>query len=149
MSIGDLCNRNVVTVQRDTSAIAAADLMRTLHVGDLVVVEERDGLSAPVGIVTDRDLVVEVMAEEVDPETVTAADVMSFDLVTARENDDLMDTVKAMQRAGVRRMPVVDARGGLVGILTVDDCLELLAETLWDLGTLVRRERSHEEESRP
>ncbi len=68
MPIGEICNRDTVIVKRDDTALEAAKLMRQHHVGDVVVVEERDGAQIPVGIVTDRDLVVEIMATELDPD---------------------------------------------------------------------------------
>jgi CBS domain-containing protein len=99
--------------------------------------------------VTDRDVVIEVLAEGVDMQGVTVGDVMSFELVTAREHDDLFDTIKAMRAKAVRRVPVVDASGALVGILSVDDLLEIFAEHLADLAALVRREQNREQRQRP
>ncbi len=149
MPVSDLCNRHVVTIQKDASVWQAADLMRTLHVGDVVVVEERDGQRVPVGIVTDRDIVVEVLAEEVDPRTITVGDFMSYELITVNEEDDVLDTIKLMRSEGIRRVPVVDGGGALVGILAVDDLIDFMAEMLSGIGSLIRRERSKEEDTRP
>lgn len=148
MTVGEFCNREVVFIRRDESIPEAARLMRRHHVGDLVVVEEQQDRRVPVGIVTDRDLVLEVIAQEVDPNRLTVGDVMSFELVTAREEDSLFDAIKLMRRRGVRRVPVVDRAGVLVGILSVDDLLELFAETLGDLATLLQREQQREKERR-
>jgi CBS domain-containing protein len=144
MAIGEYCNRQVVITQGDHSIREAARLMRRHHVGDLVVVAERGGRRVPVGIVTDRDLVVEVLAQAVTPEEVTVADVMSTDPALAREADDLWDTLLRMQSHGVRRLPVVDAQGALQGIVTVDDLLELFTEYLHDLVKVVTREQERE-----
>lgn len=148
MTVGEFCNREVVFIRRDESIPEAARLMRRHHVGDLVVVEEQQDRRVPVGIVTDRDLVLEVIAQEVDPNKLTVGDVMSIELVTAREEDSLFDAIKLMRRRGVRRVPVVDRAGVLVGILSVDDLLELFAETLGDLATLLQREQQREKERR-
>jgi CBS domain-containing protein len=149
MSIGELCNRDVVITQKDSSVQAAAQLMRTHHVGDLVVVEERDDRRVPIGILTDRDIVIEVIAEKVDMETVAIGDVMSFDLVTVQEDDDIFDTIELMRIKGIRRVPVVDSQGGLVGILAVDDLIDVVAEMLWDVAGLIVQEQKRERRARP
>lgn len=149
MSIGDICNREVVFVDKDSSVRDAAHLMRTHHVGDLVVVEERDGRRIPIGILTDRDIVIEVIAEDVDLDSVAIGDVMTFKLLTAREEDDTFTTIRWMQTQGVRRLPVVDKEGRLVGIVTIDDLIDLLAETLMDVAGLMAYERKREERIRP
>ncbi len=149
MSIGDICNREVVLVNKDSSVQDAARLMRVHHVGDLVVAEERDGRRIPIGILTDRDIVIEVIAEDVDVGSVAIGDVMSFKLLTASEQDDTFDTIKLMQTKGVRRLPVVDKQGQLVGIVTIDDLIDLLAETLMDVAGLIAYEQKREERIRP
>jgi CBS domain-containing protein len=147
-TVAEICNREVVIVERDASILHAARLMRDYHVGDLVVTEERGGQRVPVGIVTDRDVVIEVIAEEVALDEVTIEDIMSVEVVTARETDDLLDTLKRMRTHGVRRVPVVDAQQALVGILTVDDVIELLAEELNDLTRLIGHEQARERKQR-
>ncbi len=149
MSIGDICNREVVLVDKDSSVQDAARLMRAHHVGDLVVVEERDGRRIPIGILTDRDIVIEVIAEDVDVGSVAIGDVMSFKLLTAREEDDTFVTIRWMQTKGVRRLPVVDKQGQLVGIVTIDDLIDLLAETLMNVAGLIAHEQKREERIRP
>jgi len=148
MKVGDACNREVVVVERNASVRDAARLMRDFHVGDLIVVESGEGRRRPVGILTDRDIVVGVLARDVDTESVAVQDVMSGELVTATEDESLLDAVKRMRAAGVRRTPVVDQDGTLIGILTVDDLLDLLSETLSDLTRLVSREISREQRRR-
>ncbi|OGI41616.1 MAG: histidine kinase [Candidatus Muproteobacteria bacterium RBG_16_62_13] len=148
MKVGDACNREVVVVERNASVRDAARLMRDFHVGDLIVVESGEGRRRPVGILTDRDIVVGVLARDVDTESVAVQDVMGGELVTATEDESLLDAVKRMRAAGVRRTPVVDQDGTLIGILTVDDLLDLLSETLSDLTRLVSREISREQRRR-
>lgn len=148
MAVGEICNREVVIVGRQQSVAEAARLMRTYHVGDLVVIEERDGRRYPVGILTDRDVVVEVVAEGVNPEALKVGDIMGAELATVRENEGVFEVLSYMRGKGVRRMPVVDGSGGLVGILTLDDLLGLLAEEMTELAKLVSHERQREMGSR-
>jgi len=145
MSIGEVCNREVVFARRSDTVLQAAELMRTYHVGSLVVAEDGSDPAKPLGIVTDRDLVVEVMAERVVPEDVAVGDVMSNELVTARDDEGVWDVVQRMRARGVRRLPIVNGEGALVGIVTMDDMLELLSGELSALVTLTRREQEREE----
>ena len=149
MTIGTICNRDTVFTTRNSSIVDAAQLMRDHHVGDLVVVDEQAGRRVPVGIVTDRDLVIEILARQVEPGSVTIGDIMSGELVTARESDGLFDTLQHMRAKGVRRVPVVDAGGALAGIVAVDDFLDLLAEEISALARLVSREQTRERTARP
>ena len=148
MNVGEVCNREVVVTGKDSPIIDAAKLMRNYHVGDVVVVDESDGKRIPVGILTDRDMVIELLAEEVDSNSVNVGDIMSVDLLTANEEDEIWDTIKRMRSHGVRRVPVVNKENGLEGILTVDDVTDLIAEQLRDLVDLVAMERRRERESR-
>lgn len=148
MSIGDICNRNVVVIEKDTAVQEAACLMRRFHVGALVVCRGAEGQRVPVGLVTDRDIVVEVLGEEVGVATVVVGDIMSAELLTARESDDLWETLQRMRHSGVRRLPVLDEQGYLQGILTMDDVIELLADELAQLAKLVAREQTMEKASR-
>ncbi len=148
MTIGELCNREVVVVNKGENALEAAKLMRQYHVGDVVVVEDKDDRKVPAGILTDRDIAIELVAEQVDPESVTVEDVMSDQLLTVNESDELLDTMEQMRDKGVRRAPVVGKDGELVGILTLDDMLDILAEALKDLVLLTGREQRRERETR-
>jgi CBS domain-containing protein len=148
MTIGTICNREVVVARKDAAVQEAAQLMRQYHVGDLVVVEDRGAVRIPVGILTDRDLVVEVLAKGVAPDTVTAGDIMTTDIVTGHESDSIWATLQRMRTKGIRRLPVVDGAGGLVGILTMDDLLELFAGELADLSKLISREQDREKAAR-
>ncbi len=148
MPISEICNREVIIVQRNDTVSGAARLMREHHVGDVVVVEDRGGVVVPVGIVTDRDLVVEIMAPELDQKAITVGDIMDAELVTVKENTGLFEAIQYMRVKGVRRLPVVNASGELIGILTLDDLLELLAEELLSLSKLVKYEQKKETMSR-
>lgn len=149
MSIASICNRSTVIARRQDSVLEAARIMRQHHVGSVIVVDDANGAPTPVGIVTDRDLVLEVIAAGLDPDTVTIGDLTTGELITAREQDGLWDTMQRMRAHGLRRMPVVDPAGHLVGIVTVDDLLELLAVELNELAHIVAREQVREQKTRP
>lgn len=144
MPISEVCNREVVIVQPGDSILDAAQLMRQHHVGDVIVVQDLGSRRIPVGIVTDRDLVVEIMAPELDPSALTVGDIMTQELATVNENASLFDAVELMRTKGVRRLPVTDAIGNLSGILTLDDLLELMAEEMSDLARSVAHEQKKE-----
>ena len=148
MSAGEYCNREVIVIGREESLREAVNLFRKYHVGSLVVVEDNRGMKVPVGILTDRDIVIEVIAEGVDIDAVTVGDVMSGDPVTVREATGLLDALALMQSKGVRRMPVIDERGGLLGILTVDDVIELMAEQVTRLAGVISTELRQERKRR-
>ena len=143
MTIGDICRREVVFVNRDVTIHAACRLMRHYHVGSLVVVDEvndADGKRVPVGIVTDRDIVVEVDAMDLDAKVMTAGDIMSPHLVTAPESLSISATIELMRTRGIRRLPVVDEDNRLVGIVSMDDLLAVLARALSGIAGVVSRE---------
>jgi len=148
MSIGEFCNRSVVTALRTTSVAEAASLMRSQHVGTVIVVDEVDGRRRPVGIVTDRDIVVEVVAAGVDPQLVKIGDLMTSGLATIGEDAGFGETIREMSLRGFRRMPVVDRAGALVGIVTADDVLHHLASPLAALSDLAGRSRRMEAATR-
>ncbi len=148
MSIGEICNREVVYARKSETAREAAELMRRYHVGCLVVTDEVPDRPRPLGILTDRDLVMEIMAQNVSADTVLVGDVMSYDLATAKEDEGMWDVVQRMRAKGVRRLPIVDEHGVLVGIVTMDDVLEFLADEFCGLVKLLAREREREEVTR-
>ena len=144
MHIGEICTRAVVTCRRGTSALELARLMRDRHVGDVVVVDDLDGVAVPVGIVTDRDLVVQVMARGGDPASLQAGELMAADLVTAVESEVVYDAIWHMRSQGVRRLPVVDARNRLLGVLTDVDVTRFLAAELTELARIAPRRGQRE-----
>lgn len=148
MNVGEVCSRVVVFAERDMPLVEAARLMREHHVGSLVVVDETGTGRVPVGMVTDRDIVVAAVAKSVDPRTVAVGEIMAAEVVVAQETDSEFDVLRTMRRRGVRRLPVVDAAGKLVGLITLDDLLGLLAEEFGSLARAVETERAAEARTR-
>ena len=145
MTVGQVCNPNVATIRADQSVVDAATLMRQEHVGNLIIVESRRGASVPVGILTDRDIVVGVVAKRIAPDSVTVGDAMTRDLLTVRDDASLEFALHEMRRRGVRRVPVVRAASGdLVGIVAADDIIQHLAVQLGRLADLIRLEQRAE-----
>lgn len=145
LTAGDVCKRKVTVGYRQTSVVAAAQLMREDHVGSLVVVEEENGSRQVRGIITDRDIVMSVVATGLDPEPLCLEDIMSERLVTASETDSLMDVMRAMREHGVRRVPVIGGHEELIGIVTLDDALKILTQEMnllvGSIGASVHNER--------
>ena len=148
MPIGELCNREVVFATRTTTVVEAAQLMRRYHVGDLVVVDEVGGKRVPVGIVTDRDIVTEIVAKVCPTEGCTVENIMCAQLVSVAESEGVIAAIRLMRTHCVRRIPVVDGDGGLVGIVSADDMLDLLAEELAELAKIAPRQQVQEVRSR-
>ena len=139
MSVGRICTREVDTVAFDESIFAAAQRMRDRQVGTLVVVDE----SRPVGMVTDRDLTVRVLAAGIDPKTIRVSEVMTPSPTTIREEDSTETALGYMRAGRFCRLPVVGPGGELLGLIALDDVLELVAEELTEIGQLLRREAPH------
>jgi CBS domain-containing protein len=148
VAIGEICSREVVFAGRDDSVAAAARLMREKHVGCLVVVEKRDGSRVPVGLLTDRDITVAVVAPRLDAEAILVGDVMSAELLSVQEDAGIAETVELMRVRGIRRLPVTDAAGTLVGLVAADDILALLAEEIVGLAGMIAREEKRERKVR-
>lgn len=148
LTTGEICTRSVSIAFRDTPLNGAARLMRENHVGCLVVVDDSAGQRIVVGMLTDRDIVTAVVASDLDPAALSAGEVMTTDLVTAREDDSLIDLMRTMRRKGVRRIPVVGGQGELVGLVTLDDVLAILAEELGLLVAAIDSEGQRERQMR-
>jgi len=149
MTVGKFCNREVIIAEKSSTVTEAAKLMRHHHVGDVVIVDSNGRKAKPLGILTDRDIVIELIACDVSLESVTVGDVMSYELVTARVRDSIWDTLQMMRAKGIRRVPVVNDADELEGILTIDDLLELFAEELNLLAKVPFREQLIESTTRP
>lgn len=138
--VGDLAVRTVAQVDADVSVAECARIMRSAHVGSLIVTAG----GQPAGVVTDRDIVIEVVATGLDAATITAGDIMSAPLAAVRENDDIFDALAAMRERGVRRLAVLDDDGRLTGVLAVDNLLEVLAEQVDGVVRVLKAEQTKE-----
>ena len=147
MIIGELCNRDVVIIEPNESIDTAAQLMRRHHTGDLIVVDNQKNRK-PVGIVTDRDLVIEVLAVSLDYSKLSVGDIMSDQLATASELESLTDVLQRMSDKGVRRMPVVNELGRIEGIFTLDDFIDVLSDQTRLAASLIRNEQVKERDRR-
>lgn len=135
MTVRDIAREKVATVSTDAVVDEIVATMADLGVGSVVVLDGDD----PVGIITDRDLVLRVFGVDADPASVTASEVMSGDLVTATGDEGVYELVRMMAQNGVRRVPVV-TDGDLAGIVTLDDVIILLSMEIQSIETLIRSE---------
>jgi len=140
MRTSEVCIRQVATIHPHASVLAAAKQMREQHVGDLLVTERRGERDVPTGIVTDRDLATSVLARELDPTELEVCDVMERDLVTASDDEDVGEVLRRMRKFGVRRVPVLDPSGALLGVLTLDDALDAICTELAELAAVSRHQ---------
>lgn len=140
MKVREFCSRDVVTIEPRASLHEASIAMRNRHVGALVVIERADEAARPLGIITDRDIVVAVVAVPgARPEEIRVCDAMSTRLATVRDEDGVFEAAHAMSERGVRRLPVVDAKGALCGIVTADDVQRVVSAEMANLATALKR----------
>lgn len=145
MLLKDICTMEAVCCGRRTRALGAARLMRQHHVGDLIVVDDPEEERTPIGIITDRDLVLEVLGNGLDPATTEVASLLHRTLVIADESEDTAQVIDRMREHGVRRMPVVNNQGGVVGIVTLDDLLRVLVADASALLEVMAKGRRQEQ----
>lgn len=143
MRVADICTRNVISVNAEDSVFLAAQRMREEHVGDVLVV--RNNQERCVGILTDRDITIKIVAENINPETLTVRDVMSDEILTIDEHEDILEALEMMSLAGIRRLPVINEEQCLCGIISVDDIIGTLAESLLETSALPHRQRHREQ----
>lgn len=149
MTVKGIFNSNVATIDGHADVARAAKLMRQEHVGDLVVTGQRGGHTVPVGIITDRDIVVEIVAKDADPAAITVGDTIRRDVLTVHEDNGIDYALRKMRHAGIRRAPVVDGSGALVGLLSLDDVIEHLAAQLGDIAGVIRLQQDIETKQLP
>lgn len=141
MTIGPICSRETIIASPSDSIQTASQLMLQYNVGSLLVVETDAKGNKPIGIITDRDIVLKAIAPELKISEVTLADIMTTKLLTAKETDAVYETLTKMRTKAVRRIPVVDAEGYLKGILTIDDLLEFFNKEMGEIVSLFKREQ--------
>jgi CBS-domain-containing membrane protein len=148
-TVAEYCSRKVVTARPDQSLMEVARSMREHHVGCVIIVQaEAGGKSAPIGIVTDRDIVVRVLAQtDRHLEQLRADDIMARPVITIGESDELVDALDTMRSAGVRRLPVVDEINSVVGVLSFDDLVRHYQGSFGAFASLLEREQQEEQRS--
>lgn len=149
MRVGEICKRTVVSISSRLDVVEAAKLMREKHVGLLVVLREGEEIRRPVGVLTDRDIVLQVTARDVSSRAVTVEDIMTRQPLIASETDDLSEVLRAMREGGIRRVPVVDMRGALSGIIAMDDAVDFITGLLCDISGSIQNEQRQEWRARP
>lgn len=150
MKVGEICSRDVRTIDKHVPLLEAARRMREEHVGDLIVVEEHHARRLPIGVLTDRDIVVGVLARDLEHlRTLDVGDVIGADpVVTASDEELLASALRRMRSFGVRRLPVVDASGALVGVLAADDVIAALSDELAEIAALLAKQPRMEADRR-
>ncbi|HVH99335.1 MAG TPA: CBS domain-containing protein [Enhygromyxa sp.] len=149
-NVGAVCIREVVVAEATEPVLELARLMRHYHVGDVVIVTRRGDKRYPTGMVTDRDIVVDALVTSLDSiGELMASDLVNRPVITVREDQCIDDALEIMRKNGVRRVPVVDQEGALVGIVAVDDLVEFFADRLSELAILFSREQRIERGVRP
>lgn len=146
MNVARIYTRSVVSVPRSSSLQRAAILMRQYHVGALLVTEDEPDGDRAIGIVTDRDLVVQAMAEGIGPEALTVDQVMTPEIAGVPEWADAHEAMVTMRELGVRRLAVTGEGGALTGILSLDDIIDALSVEMSSLAGVIRSERGREVE---
>jgi CBS domain-containing protein len=144
MNISRIYTRSLVSAQRSNSLQKAAALMRQHHVGALLVTDDEPFSDRAIGIITDRDLVVQVIADGIAPEKRTIGDVMTQGISTIPEASDVHEAIEVMRADGIRRLAVTDDRGTLLGVLSFDDVIDAIAVELSGLADSIRSERGRE-----
>jgi CBS domain-containing protein len=148
MKIRNILQKEPVIATAEDSVMECAQLMREHHVGDVIVVEETDdGTRRPIGIATDRDIVVSLVAEGGEGFRKTSIkSVMSGPLIVAELEDDIDEVVQNMKTNGIRRVPVVDTQNNIAGLVSFDDLVGHYSDRFAELEALVQQEIQHESE---
>jgi CBS domain-containing protein len=149
MNIGFICQRQVITVDRTSTLMEAAALMREHHVGAVVVVDESLESSQVMGVLTDRDIVISAVANGLDITSTPVGELSSGDVLSVSETVDISAAIDIMRRGGVRRLLVTDEEQQLIGVVSLDDLLDALATEIDGMVEVIRNGLQHEERQRP
>ena len=144
MIIGEICTREVTFVRSGDALSQAARQMCERHVGTVIVVEDRGQQPVPIGIITDRDIVRAQLNRVADLACLGVAQVMTPDPLVLSESETMSEAIEKMRARAVRRAPVVNATGGLVGVISMDDLLSAIPEQLSGLVRLVEVQQRRE-----
>jgi CBS domain-containing protein len=143
MPVGDYCEQPARTIGPEGTVREAARRMDEENIGSLVLVVD----GKPQGVITDRDLALEVFCNNLDPSAVKVGELARGLVVTVRDDAPLADAARLMAQHAVRRLPVVDEKGGLVGLIASDDIVRLVVGELSGLSAAVQVQSSWRRES--
>lgn len=149
MSLRKVITKKVSTIFADSTVYQAAQIMRESHVGDLVVIEKQNGRIKPIGILTDRDIVMSTTVYDLVPSSISVEDIMGPFLIVAKISDNFYHIIDLMKKHGLKRIPLVNDQGNLEGIISADDILGMLAEELKDLTKVIKIQKNIEIARRP
>lgn len=139
MSVAQVCTRNVITVSKEQKVSEAVRVMRQHQISDVVVVEKRNGKTIPVGILTDHDIINSSLGD-ISPSNMLIRNFMSRHLITVPENAGIYEAIQIMEQNGIKRLPVVDQAGALVGIVCATDFFQILSREFASLSKLSKRQ---------
>ncbi len=144
MAIRDICEKNVLTVPKDTSITEAAKLMKKHNVGNVVIVENNTNIkNHPIGILTDRDIVLKIVADEENANQISVADAITNEPFLLKGHQSINEALEMMCAKAVRRAPIVDNYDQVIGIVSTDDLLILMAEELSTLAKLIHKQTAN------
>jgi CBS domain-containing protein len=136
MSLKPLMTKEITSLPSTATVLDAAKYMTDMNVGSVIVVDN----DKPSGILTDRDIVTRVLSQEKDPKTTKIRDIMTSPAVTISEDRDIIDVTRLMAERGIRRFPVVDANGKIIGVITLDDVLVFLGQEMQNIAAALKKE---------
>ena len=148
MDLREIGTRTTVKVTEDVAVEEAARLMREHHVGDVIVVKRRGGANIPVGMLTDRDIVMATVALGAPTVPLSVGDVMTGNPATLSYEADVGQAIRLMRERGVKRLPLVGASGEVAGVIAFDDIVAYLARQLAAVADITRHELHVEQERR-
>lgn len=148
MLLSFFCNKNVPVVAANATVREAAQLMRQKQSGYLVIILDSKGHKKPLGIITDRDIVIRGVSETDYVGDLIVEDLMSKPLYTARHDDTVYQASTVMRVNGISRLPVVDKDNCLIGIVELADILQLLNSEFENLAKLFVKQLTNEKRRR-
>lgn len=144
MKVKRIYSRDIVRAPRSCSLEGAAMLMRKHHVGLLVVTEDAPEEERAIGVLTDRDMVLQAMADGIGPRDTSIGEIMTPRLATISENADVFEALESMRTNAVRRLAVSGEKGALVGVVSLDDVIDAFGAELASLAAVIRSEYKRE-----
>ena len=142
-----LCEKDVICLKPSDTVFDAAERMCADHVGNVVIVDDKNSRKIPVGMLTDRDIVINSIAKKLNPESIKISDIMSKKVVTASEDIEISDLIQLITTEGVSRLPIVDSSGALIGILSSKRLFQYMAQGLCLLSSLSIQQQKREEKT--